>query len=290
MRRREFWTFVGPSLFVMLALLVVPLYRTIEWSFQQVNYGTPGHFVGFDNYTRALGDSRFRETLVFTTGLTITATVVIVVLAYILATMTNRLKRARPVVLGILLVPYVIPHVVGSTAYSWLFDSNFGGPVNLLINKLVGHDILWFTDKWPNRLLVMSNIIWAMLPFAMLMILAGLQSVPEELTEAAELDGANALQKHLNVIIPSIRGVMGFVGLILTMDIFRVFDNLIPLSPSAVNVGNESVMLYIYNIAFAEGSPQLGLGSAVSVLTIIVILFLLYPSIRGIIKEASGRG
>lgn len=289
MRRREFWTFVGPSLFVMFGLLVVPLYRTIQWSFQQVNYGTPGTFVGLDNYTRALGDARFRETLTFTTGLTVTTTVVIVVLAYILATMTNRLKRARPVVLGILLIPYVIPHVVGSTAYSWLFDSNFGGPLNLVLNSLVGHDILWFTDKWPNRLLIMSNIVWSMLPFAMLMILAGLQSVPEELTEAAELDGASAWQKHWNVIIPSIRGVMGFVGLILTMDIFRVFDNLIPLSPSAVDVGNESVMLYIYNIAFREGSPQLGLGSAVSVLTIIVILILLYPSIRGIIKEASGR-
>lgn len=290
MRRREFWVLVGPSLIVMLGLLVVPLYRTIEWSLQDVNYGSPGTFVGLSNYTKAIGDSRFRETIVFTTGLTVTATVVIVVLGYVLATMINRLHRTRPLVLGAMLVPYVIPHVVGATAYSWLFDSNFGGPVNLLISKVIGHDVLWFTGQWPNRILVMSNIVWAMLPFAMLMILAGLQSVPEELSEAALLDGTSALQRHWHVIIPSIRSVLGFVGLILTMDVFRVFDNLIPLAPSAVDNGNESVMLYIYNIAFRDGSPQLGLGSAVSVLTILVILVLLYPSIRGILKEASGNG
>lgn len=289
MRRREFWTFVTPSLIVMFGLLVVPLYRTIEWSFQEVNYGTPGRFVGLDNFARAFSDPRFRESIVFTTGLTIVSSVLIVVLAYVLANMTNSLKRARPLVLGILLIPYVIPHVVGSTAYSWLFDSNFGGPASLIINTLTGLDILWFTDMWPNRLLVMSNIIWSMLPFAMLMILAGLQGVSEDLTEAASLDGVNTWQRHWHVIIPSIRGVMGFVGLILTMDIFRVYDNLIPLSPSAVEVGNESVMMYIVNIAFREGSPQLGLGSAVSVLTILVIFVLLYPSVRGILKEASGR-
>ncbi|WP_226345810.1 carbohydrate ABC transporter permease [Agilicoccus flavus] len=278
-----------PSLIVMFGLLVVPLYRTIEWSLERVNYGEAGTFVGFDNYAFALGDPRFHSTLWFTTGLTIVSAVVIVVLAYVLAIFVDGLRRARPLVLGIMLIPYVLPHVVGSAAYSWLFDPNFGGPAALVISRLTGQEILWFTDAWPNRLLVMSNIVWSMLPFAMLMILAGLQGVSEDLREAADLDGVNAWQRHWHVIIPSIRGVMGFVGLILTMDIFRVFDNLIPLSPAAVQIGNESMMLYIYNIAFREGSPQLGLGSAVSVLTILVILVLLYPSIRGILREASGR-
>lgn len=280
---------MAPSIVVMFGLLTIPLYRTIVWSFQQVNYGVPGTFVGVDNYLRALTDGRFLRVVGFTTGLTITCTLVIIVLAYVLAVMTDRLTRLRPVVLGILLIPYVIPHVVGSAAYGWLFDYNFGGPLAHLISAVTGTDPLWFTQTWANRVLVASNIVWSMLPFAVLMILAALQSVPEELTEAAALDGVNVFQKHVHVIIPSVRNVMGFVGLILTMDIFRVFDNLIPLSPAAVTIGNESVMLYIYNIAFREGSPQLGLGSAVSVITIVVILVLLYPSIRGILKEARGR-
>lgn len=289
MKRREFWVFVAPSIIVMFGLLVIPLYKTLRWSFEEVTYGSPGSWVGLQNYTQALTDSRFLKALVFTTGLTITTTAVVVVLAYVLAVMVNRLTWPRPIVLGIMLIPYVIPSVVGSAAYSWLFDSNFGGIVNLVISKVTGLDILWFTDVWPNRLLLVSNIVWSMLPFAMLMILAGLQGVSKEVVEAGRMDGANLFQRHWHIIIPSIRGIMGFVLLILTMDIFRVFDQLIPLSPSAAQIGNESVMLYVFNIAFREGSPQLGLGSAVNVLSIIVIMILLYPSIRGILKEARGR-
>lgn len=289
MRRREFWLLIMPSLIVMGGLLVIPLYRTITWSFQDVTYGTPGTFVGVDNYHEALVDQRFHEAVIFTVGLTITATLVIVVLAYILAALINRLIRMRPVVLGIMLIPYVIPHVVGATAYSWLFDSNFGGVVNVMIEALTGQEIYWFIDVWPNRLLVMSNVVWSMLPFAMLMIIAGLQGVPEETIEAAQIDGANMWQRHVYVIIPSIRGVLGFVLLILIMDILRVFDNLIPLAPNAVQIGNESIMLYIYNIAFQEGAQQLGLGSAVNILTIIIILIMLWPSVRGVLREASGK-
>lgn len=289
MRRKEFWLLIMPSLIVMGGLLVIPLYRTITWSFQDVTYGTPGTFVGVDNYHEALVDQRFHEAVIFTVGLTITATLVIVVLASILAALINRLIRMRPVVLGIMLIPYVIPHVVGATAYSWLFDSNFGGVVNVMIEALTGQEIYWFIDVWPNRLLVMSNVVWSMLPFAMLMIIAGLQGVPEETIEAAQIDGANMWQRHVYVIIPSIRGVLGFVLLILIMDILRVFDNLIPLAPNAVQIGNESIMLYIYNIAFQEGAQQLGLGSAVNILTIIIILIMLWPSVRGVLREASGK-
>ena len=88
------------------------------------------------------------------------------------------------------------------------------------------------------------------------------------------------------MIIPSIRGVLGFVLLIFTMDVLRIFDSLIALSPQAVSLGNESIMLYIYNVAFREGALNLGLGSAISVLTIVLILVLLYPSIRSLVREA----
>ena len=82
MKTREFWTFMAPSLIVMFGLLVVPLYMTIQWSFQDVNYGSPGTWVGLDNYQRAFSDQRFLRSLVFTTGLTLTTTAVVVVLGY----------------------------------------------------------------------------------------------------------------------------------------------------------------------------------------------------------------
>jgi multiple sugar transport system permease protein len=289
MKRRQFWLLVAPSVLVMFGFMLVPLYRTIRWSFQRVAYGEPGTGVGLANYAAALSDPRLGRAVVFTVGLTVVVTLICLAVGYVLAVLINGLHRWRPIVLGILLISYVLPHVVGAVAFSWLFDSNFGGIVNYIMNGLTGGafgEPLWFTSVWPNRLIVALNVIWFMLPFAMLMILAGLQGVSTEALEAAEIDGASVLQRHRHVIIPSLRGVLGFVVLILTMDVVRVFDSLIPLAPQATVLGNESIMFYVYRVAFADGAINLGLGSAINVLTIVLILILLAPSIRSLIQES----
>lgn len=286
MKPREFWLLFFPSLVVMGGLLVVPLIRTIQWSLEEVNYGTPGTFVGLDNFAAALTDERFGRAVLFTVVVTVVTTAILLVLGYIVAVGVNRLTTSRPVVLGIMLVSYVLPNLVGAVAFSWLFDDNFGGLVNHLVSFFTGTQLLWFTDQVPNGILIIANTVWFLLPFAMLVILAGLQSVPSELREAARIDGASTLQTHLHVIIPTIRGVLGFVSLIAIMDIIRLFDSLIPLSPQAALIGNETIMHYVYSIAFADGAQQLGLGSAINVLTIVLILIMLIPFIRGMFQEA----
>jgi len=286
MKAREFWLLFAPSLLVMSSLLVLPLIRTVQWSMQEVTYGAPGTFVGFDNFARALSDPRFGRAVFFTVVVTIITTSILLVLGYLIATAINRLTKSRPLVLGIMLVSYVLPTLVGAVAFSWLFDDNFGGVVNHLIGFFTGTEVLWFTDQVPNAILVIANTVWHMLPFAMLIILAGLQGVPVELREAAKIDGATPVQTHLQVIIPTMKGVIGFVTLISIMDVLRMFDNLIALSPQAEAIGNESIMLYVYSVAFSDGATELGLGSAVNVLTIILILIMLIPFIAGIFKEA----
>lgn len=286
MKAREFWLLFAPSFIIMAGLLVIPLVRTIQWSFESVTYGTPGTFVGLANFADALTDVRFGKAALFTVIVTVITTAILLVLGYLIATGINRLTKSRPLVLGIMLVSYVLPNLVGAVAYSWLFDDNFGGVVNRFIGLMGGSQVLWFTDQVPNAILIISNTVWHMLPFAMLIILAGLQGVPVELKEAATIDGASGFQTHLNVIIPTIKGVLGFVTLISIMDVLRMFDNLIPLSPQAQAIGNESIMLYVYSVAFADGAQNLGLGSAINVLTIILILIMLIPFIRGIFKEA----
>ena len=285
MRRREFAGLVAPSVLVMFGLLVYPLLRTVQWSFQEVDYGRPGTFVGLRNYTEAIADPRLAAATAFTVLLTVIVVAFLVSAGYVLAVLVNGLGRMRPLVLGLLLVAYVIPGIVGFTMFSWLFNANFGGVVNLVIEALTGRELLWFTDVWPNRLLVSSAVVWHMIPFSMLIILAGLQGVSNEVLEAARVDGAGPLRTHWSVIIPSLRGVLGFVALISIMDVLRTFDVLIPLSPQAVQIGNESIMLYIYNRAFQDGGQQLGLGSAINVLLIVLIVLMLAPFIRDTARE-----
>lgn len=286
MRRRDFLLLVTPSLVVMFGFLLLPLYRTVEWSLKEVNYGEAGTFVGLANYQQALADPRFGKAVLFTVGLTLAVTAVLVVGGYVLAVLVNGLVRMRPVVLGVLLVAYVVPQVVGATMFSWLFDANFGGVVNHVLALVYDGEILWYTDPWPNRILIGLNMVWHLLPFSMLVILAGLQGVPEEIVEASKIDGASTVNRHWHVIVPSIKGVLGFVALISIMDVLRTFDSLIPLSPQAPQIGNESVMLYIYNVAFQDGGQQLGVGSAVNVLMILIIVVMLFPFIRDISREA----
>jgi len=286
MRRREYVALVLPSVLVMFGLLVVPLYRTIEWSLQKVTYGSPGSFAGVSNYTSALTDPRFGRAVVFTVGLTVVATAILVVGGYILACMVNALRRTRPLVLGVLLISYVLPQIVGATMFSWLFDTNFGGVAEYLLHVVTGQEVHWFTSAWPNRIILVLNVVWAALPFAMLMIMAGLQGVSNDMIEAAEIDGVSRIQLHWHVIIPSIKAIVGFVALISIMDILRVFDQLIPLSPQAVQLGNESITLYIYNVAFQNGGQNLGLGSAVNVLLMVIIMIMLSPFIIGLLREA----
>ncbi|WP_299036755.1 carbohydrate ABC transporter permease [uncultured Pseudokineococcus sp.] len=285
MRRREYLYLVAPSVLVMFGLLVIPLVRTIQWSFERVRYGSPGTFVGLDNYRDALTDPRFGSAVAFTVVVTIAVVSVLVVGGYVLAVLVNGLGKMRPIVLGLLLVSYVVPGLIGGTMFSWLFNDNFGGIVNQVI-RLVGlPEVLWFTDTWANRGLVAAAVVWSMIPFAMLVILAGLQGVPKEMLEAARMDGAGSLRTHWSVIAPSIRGVLGFVTLISIMDVLRLFDQLIPLSPQAVQIGNESLVLYIYNRAFLDGGQQLGLGSAMNVLLILLIVVMLLPFIRDTARE-----
>jgi ABC-type sugar transport system permease subunit len=285
-RRKEFLLLAGPSALIMTLLLVVPLIQTIIWSLQDITYGEQGVWTGLSNYVNVLSDGLFRQAVVFTIALTLVGLVFKLVLGFVLAVLLQRAGRARPLFLGFFLLSYIVPTVIGAVAFSWLFDSNFGGLVNWVLQHFgVSNPPLWFADQWPNRVMVLANIIWHELPFSILILLAGLQGVNTEAIEAAQIDGASWWQQQRYVVIPALGPLIAFISLITIMDGLRVFDALIPLAPSAVSLGNQSVMLYVYNVAFAAGDQKVGLGSAVSVLTMIIIFVLLVPFIRQTYRE-----
>ena len=116
MTRKQFWLLVTPSVIVMFGFMLVPLYRTLRWSLQKVTYGEPGVEVGLANYAEALSDPRLGKAVLFTVSLTAVVTAFCVAVGYVLAVLVNGLGKMRPVVLGIMLVSYVLPHVVGAVA------------------------------------------------------------------------------------------------------------------------------------------------------------------------------
>ncbi|WGM20485.1 sugar ABC transporter permease [Paenarthrobacter sp. OM7] len=288
MKRREFLVGVGPSLGIMILLLGVPLIYSVVWSYQSVEFGRPGEWVGFDNYARVLQDPVFHAAVLFTVGYALTSTAVLLVLGYAMALLLHRARRGKSLFLGILLVPYVIPAIIAATAFSWLFDNSFGGLVNFILEKTTGQEVAWFTETWANRGLVLLAGIWLGVPFFMLVLLGALKGVPNEQIEAATADGANWWQRQWHVIIPTLGPMFRFLALIAIMNSLGIFDILIPLAPSAEAVQSQSVSLYVYEKAFARDQQDLGLGSAVNVLMMLVLFILVSPFVRNIYREVKG--
>ena len=284
MRRKDFLTLAGPAVVLMAALLLVPLGTTLVWSFQNVPVGQPGTFTGLANYRDLLGSPRFRDAAAFTVGFAVVATALKVALGYGLALLLSRVSRGRTVLLGFLLASYIVPSVVGALDFSWMFNDVFGGPVNRVLD-VVGVQVNWLVDTWPARALVVLHSLWHEVPFVVLVLLAGLQTLPPEPMEAASIDGAGWWQKQRYLVVPALAPVFTFVLLISLMDGLKVFDSIRIMTPAAQQLGTESLMTYVYQVALGD-SFRLGAGSAVNVLTMVVTLVLLIPFLRSTWKGA----
>lgn len=276
MRHRHFVAFAAPSVFTMAALLVLPLGYTLVWSFQQVSYGTEGTWVGLSNYVQSLSTPRFLSAISFTSAFTGAVTVLLVVIGYGLALLLFTVnKHLRTVFLCLIMISYVVPLVVGALAFAWLFNNTYGGPLDGLL-RAIGLNYYWLDSVWPARALVVIETVWSQAAFPALVLLAGLNTVDSNQIEAARLDGASWFQTQMFVVIPHLRKLFALIILICVMDNLRVFDQIQMITPSAQNLGTESLMVYVYDVALGN-SQQLGLASAISVMTMVITFIVLLP-------------
>jgi N,N'-diacetylchitobiose transport system permease protein len=283
-RLKQFALFSGPAIVLMAGLLIVPLVMTIVWSFQNVPVGQPGVFNGIDNYVEIFSSPRFLNAAVFTVVFTLILTTVKLIVGYGIALLLNRIQRGRMVILALLMASYVVPTVVGAMNFSWLFNDIFGGVVNQILGAF-GIDVNWLTETGPARLLVGLHALWHEVPFVILVLLAGLQTLPPEPLEAAQIDGANWWQRQRYMILPLLRPLISFVLLITIMDSLKIFDSIRIITPASTSIGTESLMTYVYQVALSE-SYRLGIASAVNVLTIVITIALLIPFLRQTWKES----
>lgn len=286
MKQRTFWALAGPAVGLMTLLLIVPLIATVVWSFQNVPVGKAGTFIGLDNYTDLLSSARFRGAAAFTIVFALVVTFLKVVLGFAIALLLNAVRRGGAILLGILLATYVVPTVVGALDFSWLFNDVFGGPVNRLLD-VFGIRIGWLVSESGARSLLGLHSLWHEIPFVVLILYAGLKGLSAEPIEAAQMDGASWLQRQRHVVIPGLSRLFIFCTIISIMDTLKVFDSIRIITPAASQLGTESLMSYVFQIALND-SYRLGLGSAVNVLTTILTLVLLSPFLVSTWRDAKG--
>ncbi len=273
MKRQTFAFFVGPSVFIMLALMTLPLLASIVLGMHFItfrNLDAPV-WIGFQNYMDVLNDAEFWDSLEFTL-LFIAATVPTrIVLGLIFALLLDQVKRFRGIFIAAALVPFVLTPVVGTLIFRDMFDR--GGLYWYWMQQVFDYRL--FMNSTTVPLLIIFHNIWTATPFAMIVLFAGLQTLPPEALEAARVDGASWLRQLWHVAIPHMRSLFVFIALISIMDSYRVFDSVFVLTQQNPIFDAETIMYYNFQVALSFG--RLGKANAMSVLTVIGIFVVLIP-------------
>lgn len=273
--------FILPGVAVTALLIIYPLFYIISMSFSENAIGRSG-FAGLTNYLRLFKNPMFTSaiwnTLVWTLGTVIPAFLI----GFILALLINRKEiRIKGVFRSLIFVAWIIPGVVKATAWKWLFTTD-GGMINHLLMSIgvIEKEIAWLSSPQYAMLSVIIVQVWACAPYVMLMMTAGLQQLPRDLYESAELDGAGWFKKLWYITIPMLKDVSFICILMLLVWAINEFSLIFIMTSGGQNTTTLSILVYnqfqVLNINSAS-------ASAVMQLLITMIFAALY--VKFVIKE-----
>lgn len=274
-RNRVALQFLTPSLFFILVFSLYPIIESFRLSFYRLILMLPWlgqKFVGWENYLDLFTDpvalNSFITTLIF---VAVTAPLE-VILGLGIALILNESFRGRGLLRAVVLIPWAIPTVVSSQMWRFIFNDRYG-----LFNYLVFGDKTYLyvaplADPQLSLLSIMVADVWKTSSFGALIILAGLQGIPDELYEAASMDGATAWQKFRHITLPMVKPALLLALLFRTIDSLRVFDLVFVMTQGGPADATNVLQFYGYKKSFAEG--MIGYGSAISVVVFFLSLFL----------------
>ncbi|HEX7998242.1 MAG TPA: sugar ABC transporter permease [Pyrinomonadaceae bacterium] len=240
---------LAPALFVLLALSIYPLIYAVKVSFQ-VGTGAGAQW-SLQNFARLASDRFFLEALKHTLVYAVVALTLEFLFGLALAVLLSSRLRGRGFFRAALLVPMMLPPVVVGVVWRLMLNPNFGAINGTLKGFGAGTDALTWTAS--PRLALISVImvdVWQWTPFMFLVLLAGLQAIPQEPYEAALIDGSSAWQTFRHVTLPLLKPAILIALLLRTMDLLRVFDQIFILTEGGPAFATETISLYIYRAAF----------------------------------------
>lgn len=268
-RRRTTYYFILPSFFTILLVAIYPIFHCFYLSLHQIDLKLPqlGRiFVGLQNYRHLIEDDRLwralSNTFLFTGG----SVALELLLGIGIALVMHRKFRGRGLFRTSVLIPWAIPTVVAGMMWAWIYNDQYG-VFNHFLTKLGVIDgyIAWLGTKNTAMFSLIFADVWKTTPFMALLILAGLQMIPEELLEAAKVDGAGSLARFFRITLPLLRPTIIVALLFRTMDAFRIFDLVFVLTGGGPGNSTETMSLYAYKYLFSY--LEFGYGSALAVVT-----------------------
>lgn len=272
-RERTAWLFMAPSLVVIAVFMVWPLIQSAYLSFTEYNRIQPARWIGLDNYVHLFQDDEVWNALGNTALYAVVVTPLTVILALLLALLLNQPMVARGFVRTAIFLPFIVSMAIISFAWSFLLDGNIGlitywlGKVGIVAQQG------WLVDPSLAMPAVMIVGVWKSVGFYMVMYLAGLQSIPGELYEAARIDGAGPWSRFRTITWPLLSNQTMLVTIMAVIATIQVFDQIQVMTHGGPFFTTETLVMLIYRVGFQN--LELGYGAAVS-WVLMVLVFVLW--------------
>lgn len=266
--QRQAWVLLAPMLLVMGLLTAWPLLRTIWLSFTDValiNNGGTINYIGLENYLFALTDPDFLSSLLRTLYFTLVSVALEGIIGVLVALLLNQKFYGRSVLRVLVILPWALPTIVNAMMWRLNFNPDYGS-INALLSQL---GIIDGYRSWlgsPDSALnaVMVADVWKNYPLVTLLVLAALQSIPEDLFEAAKLDGASAFRRFRAITFPAIVGPLSVALILRTIDAFKVFDIIYVMTRGGPVDSTKTLSFYVYQESFSY--LRAGSGAAYAIL------------------------
>lgn len=283
------YLFCAPFIISFFVFLVYPMLNMVYTSFYKLQGINSYRFVGTDNYKRLLADTHIGTAIMNSIGFTIGIIVVNVTMALLLAVvLNNKITPLRKIFRSAIYIPALTSIIVAGIFFRLFFGSNANTPLNTLVSFFGGEPRQWLYDtKITGIITLVVTSTWRWFGTNVLYFLSALQTIPQDLYDAAYVDGANAKQRFRYVTLPGVKPILIFVVTILTYGGLRMFGESYVLWPNSSTPGDIglTIVLYIYRTAF--GQFDMGYASAMSVVLFAALMVLnaIYIKFFGIGKK-----
>jgi multiple sugar transport system permease protein len=277
--RRLAVAMLSPAMVVIALVAAYPIGYAIWLSLNEYSVRVPGlsRFAGFKNYSEALGSSEFWDAVVTTFVLTGISVSLELAIGVGMALAMHEAFKGRAILRTVVLVPWAVLTVVSAITWRTLFEPNLGlAPQVLSTLGLPGADVVWLGESGYALAVMVLADVWKTAPFMALLILAGLQVIPDDLYDAAKVDGATAWQRFVRITLPLLTPAILVALIFRTLDALRIFDLPFVLTRGA----NDTTTLSLIAHQELTTNRLIGLGSAMSVLTFLIVMAVSFLYIR----------
>ena len=267
-RKSKYLLFALPSFILIFTVMLFPVGYAIIYSFTDFRLGKSAKFIGLENYISIFQDSEFLSALGFTLILTLVAVLSQFVIGMILALLLDNIHHFKKPISIMIYIPYFITAAAMGVIFRWMFMSNWG--IIDQICRMIGISTPgWLDSPFWSRVVIILGEVFQNTPFSVIILYAGLQSMPLDQIEAAKIDGANNWQLFTKIKLPNLRQLIIIIFMMRTMDAFRLFDRVNVTTGGGPGLSTETLAIYNYTTTFTK--LRVGRGCAIGVITLIIL-------------------